>query len=227
MAAKGSGTKGSVAKGKGRVAPLLGDALLPENFAEQTETGSVWDASVSGAVLPALVSARGQATRIGVCTWTGVTLSDWRAQRLCLEDVRVDASDLANMDLTGGRLDRVEIRSTRLTGTLWVETQMKSVLFEECKMDLVQMRMAKLEHCVFERCNLTQADFYGADLTGTIFRRCDLSGVDLGQAKLAGADVRDCRLDGMRGTPASMDGLTISPDQAALLITLFGVKVVW
>ena len=219
--------KGSAVKGKGRVAPMVGDALLPDNFAEQMETGSVWDASVTGRALPALVSARGQASRIGVCTWSGVTLSECRAQRLRMEDVRVDASDLANMDVTGGRLDRVEIRSTRLTGTVWVEAQMKSVLFEECKMDLVQMRMARLEHCVFERCNLTQADFYGADLTGTIFRGCDLSGAEMAQAKLAGTDVRGCRLDGMRGTPASMDGLTISPDQAALLITLFGVKVVW
>ena len=47
----------------------------------------------------------------------------------------------------------------------------------------------------------------------------------MAQARLGGADLRDCRLDGMRGTPAEMDGLMISPDQAALLITLFGVKV--
>ena len=48
---------------------------------------------------------------------------------------------------------------------------------------------------------------------------------DLSHAKLSGADIRGCRLDGIRGTPDMMDGLMISPDQAALLITLFRVDV--
>jgi uncharacterized protein YjbI with pentapeptide repeats len=89
------------------------------------------------------------------------------------------------------------------------------------------MRMAKLQNCIFEKCNLTDADFYDADLSGTVFRGCDLSRADISHARLAGADIRDCRLDGMRGTPSNMDGLLISPDQAALLITLFGVRVEW
>jgi uncharacterized protein YjbI with pentapeptide repeats len=87
--------------------------------------------------------------------------------------------------------------------------------------------MARLQQCVFERCNLTDADFYSADLSGTIFRNCDLSRADLSHAKLSGADIRNCRLDGLRGTPATMEGLIISPDQAPLLITLFGVRVEW
>ena len=87
--------------------------------------------------------------------------------------------------------------------------------------------MASLKQCVFERCNLADADFYGADLSGTIFRDCDLCRADVSQAKLAGADIRSCRLDSLRGTPITMDRLTISPDQAPLLITLFGVRVEW
>jgi uncharacterized protein YjbI with pentapeptide repeats len=87
--------------------------------------------------------------------------------------------------------------------------------------------MAKLEQCVFDSCNLTEADFYGTELSGSIFRRCDLSRADISHANLTGADIRDCRIDGMRGTPASAAGLVISPDQAVLLITLFGVRVEW
>ena len=87
------------------------------------------------------------------------------------------------------------------------------------------MRMAAMQDCVFEDCNITQADLYAADLTGALFRRSDLSRADIAQANLTRADIRDCRIDGMRGTPAGMEGLIISPDQAALLITLFGVTV--
>ena len=87
--------------------------------------------------------------------------------------------------------------------------------------------MTRMQQCVFEKCNLTDADFYGADLSGTIFRECDLSRADLSQTKLSGTDIRGCRLDQLRGTPAAMSGLIISPDQAPLLITLFGVSVQW
>ena len=213
------------AKPKGRIAPRIDEALLTENFSEQLASGSVHDALVAATALPPLLSARGQSTSIDACIWRSVTLSEPNVQRLRLRDTRIENSDLANINLAGSSLERVEILSTRLTGATCSEMQAKSLLFRECKLDFALFRMARLEHCVFEGCNLAEADFYAADLTGVIFRGCDLSRADISHAKLGGADLRDCRLDGMRGAPAAMDGLIISPDQAALLITLFGVRV--
>jgi uncharacterized protein YjbI with pentapeptide repeats len=212
-------------KPKGRIAPRIDEALLTENFSEQLASGSVHDALAVEMALPLLVSPRGQATSIEGCIWRSVTLSDPKAQRLHLRDVRIETSDLANIDMTSAALERVELIATRLTGATCSETQCRSVLFQECKLDFALFRMAHLAQCVFERCNLVEADFYGADLTGAIFRSCDLSRADISHATLTGADLRDCRLDGMRGRPDAMDGLIISPDQAALLITLFGVRV--
>lgn len=185
------------------------------------------DATASGIVIPPLYSPRGQSVRIDRCVWTSVTLADPKAHGLNLNDARIENSDLANIDLKSSFQERVEITSTRLTDATFTDAHLKSVLFKECKLDLTFLRMARLQQCVFERCNLTDADFYGADLSGTIFRDCDLSRADVSQARLAGADVRSCRLDGLRGTPITMDSLTISPDQAPLLITLFGVRVAW
>jgi uncharacterized protein YjbI with pentapeptide repeats len=177
--------------------------------------------------LPPLLSPRGQAASLEGCICRSVTLSDPKAQRLRMRDARIERSDLANIDMTGGAVERVELIATRLTGATCSETQYRSVLFQGCKLDFALFRMAHLAQCVFERCNLGDADFYGADLAGAIFRGCDLSRVDISHATLTGADLRDCRLDGMRGRPDAMDGLIISPDQAALLITLFGVRVQW
>jgi uncharacterized protein YjbI with pentapeptide repeats len=225
------------AKPKGRIAPRIDDALLtgtfpertfPERtFSEQLASGSVHDALAADMALPPLLSPRGQAASIEGCIWRSVTLSDPKAQRLRLRDVRIETSDFANIDMTGAALERVEFLATRLTGAICSEGQWKSVLLQECKLDFALFRMARLEQCVFEKTNLAEADFYGANLTGAIFRGCDLSRVDISHATLTGADLRDCRLDGMRGTPDAMDGLIISPDQAALLITLFGVRVEW
>ncbi|HZD76744.1 MAG TPA: pentapeptide repeat-containing protein [Acidobacteriaceae bacterium] len=214
-------------KPKGRIAPRIDEALLTETFFEQLASGTVHDALVAERELPSLSSPRGQAASMEGCLWRAVMLSDPKAQRLRLRDARIEQSDLANIDMTGAALERIEILATRLTGATCGESQLKSVLFQECKLDFALFRMAHLERCVFEKCNLIEADFYGADLTGAIFRGCDLSRADISHATLTGADLRDCRLDGMRGKPVTMDGLIISPDQAALLITLFGVRVQW
>ena len=214
-----------VGKPKGRIAPRLDDALLTPTFSEQLASGSIHDALVTDTALPPLLSPRGQSVSIEGCRLRAITLSDPGAQRLRMRDARIEDSDLANINLTGSVLERVEIRSTRLTGATCNEAQWSSVLFHECKLNMALLRMARLEHCVFEHCNLIEADFYAADLSGVIFRKCDLSRADLSHAKLTGADIRDCRIDGIRGTPASMAGLLISPDQAGLLITLFGVRV--
>jgi uncharacterized protein YjbI with pentapeptide repeats len=216
-----------VAKSKGRISPRIDNSVLSETFSEQLASGAAADATATDTILPALVSPRGQPVTIDRCVWRSVTLSDRKAQRLRVRDARIDNSDLANIDLTNSALERVEVVSTRLTGAKCNEAQFKSVLFQECKLDLAMLRMAKLEQCVFDNCNLTEADFYGTELSGSIFRRCDLSRADISHANLTGADIRDCRIDGMRGTPASAAGLVISPDQAVLLITLFGVRVEW
>jgi uncharacterized protein YjbI with pentapeptide repeats len=216
-----------VAKPKGRIAPRIDDAVLNESFSEQLTSGTVADATATDTNLPPLLSPRGQPVTIDRCVLRSVTLSDPKAQRLRMRDSRIENSDLANIDLTGSAIERVEIVSTRLTGAKCNEAQLKSVLFQECKLDLAMLRMSKLEQCVFENCNLTEADFYATDLSGAIFRKCDLGRADISHANLTGADIRDCRIDGMRGAPAGAAGLVISPDQAALLITLFGVRVEW
>jgi len=214
-------------KTKGRIAPDLEPDLLADTFTEQLATGTVTDVSASNTALPPLQSPRGQPVRIDRCAWSSVTLGDPKANGLRMHDAYIKNSDLANIVLTGSSLERVEITSTRLTGATCTEAQLKSVLFRECNLELALLRMARLQHCVFEKCNLADADFYSADLSGAIFRDCDLSRADLSHAKLTGADIRGCRLDGLRGTPDTMDGLLLDPDQAALLITLFGVSVKW
>ncbi|HEY3988197.1 MAG TPA: pentapeptide repeat-containing protein [Acidobacteriaceae bacterium] len=213
------------AKRKGRVAPRIDLDSLENNFASQIASGAVYNARLAGAPLPPLHSARDQRVSLMGCVLDNVSLADTNARQLLLSDVRLESSDLANIDCSASTFERVEIIATRLTGAVCNQAQWKSVLFRECRLDLIMARMAAFEECVFEDCNLTQADFYAADLTGAIFRRCDLSCADIAQAKLTGADIRDCRIDGVRGMPGAMEGLIISPEQAALLITLFGVTV--
>lgn len=212
------------ARPKGRIPPRVDLDRLEDNFLAQLDSGSVYDAQFSGR-LPPLRSARDQRVSLIGCALKNASLTHTNARQLLLSDVRIESSDLANIDCTGSTFERVEIVGTRLTGAVCNESQWKSVLFRECRLDLAMMRMARMQDCVFEDCNLVQADLYAADLTGAVLRGSDLSRSEIAQANLPRVDLHDCRIDGMRGTPATMEGLIISPNQAALLITLFGVIV--
>ena len=214
-------------KAQVRVVPRIDTDELAETFTAQLETHVVCDALLDDGLLPSLGAGRGDPVRLYRCLLRGVTAGETKARGLRVQDCVFEAADLANMDWTGSVWERVECRATRLTGCLWTEARIKSVLFKECKMDLALLRMARLAQCEFVQCNLVEADFYGADLTGAIFRDCDMSRGDFSGTNLSGVDLRDCRLDSMRGMPARMDGLKISADQAAILIGLFGVTVVW
>src|ERR1700761_9204067 len=100
---------------KERVAPDLDRTALTEDFAEQSVSGQVQDALAVNMVLPPLLSPRGQCLRLQRCVWRNVTLSDTKAQGLRARDCVLEESDLANIDLTGSLLERVEIYAMRLT----------------------------------------------------------------------------------------------------------------
>lgn len=212
-------------KAKARLAPHIDLPSLTNDFADQIEGGVVCEVLVEGIVLPPFGNLRGQPLRIDESLFRSVSLSDTDARRLYFGDVRVERSDLSNINMADGRLERVEWVETRLTGANLQDARLRNVLFQNCKLDLAMLRMARFEQCVFEQCTLIEADFYQSDLSGTVFRGCDLRGADVSQAKLKGADLQNCNLDGLKGTPSDMTGLVIDADVAPLLISLFGVRV--
>src|ERR1700722_7625098 len=129
-----------VTRQKERAAPDLDREALTEDFQEQLAAGHAQDAIAVNTVLPPLLSPRGQSLRMDRCIWRNVTLSDTKAQSSRIRDTLIEDSDLANIDLTGSLFERVEICATRLTGAVCGGTQFKSVLFRECKLDLLSMR---------------------------------------------------------------------------------------
>src|SRR5689334_86306 len=109
----------------GRVAPRIDIDRLEDNFLAQLASGSVYDARFSGS-LPPLHSTRDQRVSFMGCALTNVSLTETNARRLLLSDVRIESSDLANIDCTGSTFERVEFIGTRLTGAICNESQWKS-----------------------------------------------------------------------------------------------------
>jgi uncharacterized protein YjbI with pentapeptide repeats len=115
----------------------------------------------------------------------------------CVEDV-----DWANEQARGLVARRAEIRRARLTGAGLAEAALADTTFAECRLDLVALRMAKLERVVFRDCRMEECDLYDATLTDVLFERCALRQASFENARLTRVELRGCELTGLQGVAA-------------------------
>ena len=79
---------------------------------------------------------------------------------------------------------------------------LSDVTFVDCRLDLVGLRIAKLERVVFRDCRMTECDFYEASLTDVLFERCELREATVSSVKLKRCELRGCDLAGLQGVEA-------------------------
>lgn len=119
-----------------------------------------------------------------------------------LEDM-VDAVaenlDWANRRARGLAARRVELRGCRFTGTELAEATLSDVTLTDCRLDLVGLRIAKLERVVFRDCRMTECDFSESSLIDVLFDNCELRESTFSGVRLKRLELRSCDLAGLHG----------------------------
>jgi uncharacterized protein YjbI with pentapeptide repeats len=119
-----------------------------------------------------------------------------------LIDVAVVNADWANQRASRLELRRVEARQCRMTGAELAEASLADVVFDDCRLDLVGLRFAKLERVVFRDCQMTECDLYEASLKDVLFERCTLREATFSAVTLERVELRGCDLAGAHGVEA-------------------------
>src|SRR5438067_3995237 len=119
-----------------------------------------------------------------------------------LVDAAVVDADWANRQARGAVARRAELRRCRLTGAELAEAALTDVTFEDCRLDLAGLRIAKLERVVFRDCRMAECDLYEASLTDVLFERCELREATLTGVKIKRVELRGCDLTGLHGAEA-------------------------
>jgi uncharacterized protein YjbI with pentapeptide repeats len=119
-----------------------------------------------------------------------------------LADAVASDRDWANVRARGLVLRRVELRRCRLTGAELAEASLSDATFVECRLDLVGLRIAKLERVVFRDCRMSECDLYAATVTDALFERCDMTEATFSDATLERVELRGCTLTALRGVDA-------------------------
>jgi uncharacterized protein YjbI with pentapeptide repeats len=146
-----------------------------------------------------------------------------------LADVVVTDLDWANLRSLRFSARRVELRRCRLTGTELAEAAISDVTFDECRLDLVGLRHAKLERVVFRDCRMSDCDLYGASLKDVLFERCELREATISSATLERVELRGCDLAGLRGAEALRTARMPWNDvlaNAVLFAAVLGIEIV-
>jgi len=137
--------------------------------------------------------------------------------------------DWANVRAPRVSLERVVIRRARLTGAELSEARLRDVVFDECRIDLAGLRVAKLERVVFRDCRMSECELYNASLKDVLFERCELreatfSGMTIQRVELRGCDLTGARgADALRGARMPWDDVI---ENAALFAAVAGIEIV-
>ncbi len=147
-----------------------------------------------------------------------------------------DLVDAVGMDLDWANerprkwsAQRVELRRSRLTGADLAEADLTDVVFEECRVDLVGLRHARLERVVFRNCRMSDCDFYGSALKDVLFERCELREATFSTCTVQRVELRGCDLAGARGVEALRGARMTWNDvieNAALFASAVGIEIV-
>lgn len=155
-------------------------------------------------------------------------LAEQVREDLSLTDAHLRRCNLANLRAPRGRLTRVVVEQSRLTGMALNEGRLSDVVVRGCSGDLASFAFSGLERVTFEDCVLTQADFLEARLYDVRFLRCRLDAADFRDARMTQVELRGCSLDGVAGIEAFRGAALEWPDVVALAGTLaaaLGIEV--
>jgi uncharacterized protein YjbI with pentapeptide repeats len=141
-----------------------------------------------------------------------VKLLECRLDRTTFENSDLSRGAIADSTIADGRFvstSAVDVRwrdlkveSTLFAGVTLAASELRRVVFTDCKLTGVNFRAAKLQDVVFERCVLTDLDLTDATAETCAFRDCHITGLDLTKTDLTAVDFRTSELGISRGHAA-------------------------
>lgn len=144
-----------------------------------------------------------------------------------LVDATFQSSDLNNTNWRRAKLGAARFKGCKLTGANIEDCSTLGLEFEETLLVGAHLRRLSFRKTTLQNLDFSDADLAGADFRDAVFEGGSLRNAQLKDARFDGADLRGVDLSGIRLVDAGMfRGATISFQQAAVLVTELGLRVV-
>lgn len=156
-------------------------------------------------------------SRVGQSAFTRVAFTNGRFPRTHLNDVWFNRTRWVSVNLAEADLLDVTVLGSFLAGVEAYGAKLRRVIFQECKINTLNLRGATVQDVVFDRCALTEVDLGEATLTNVTFPGSRMRRMRLGNSTLKKVDFRGAvELDVANGYE-SLRGAVIDSTQLAEL----------
>ncbi|CAB3796982.1 pentapeptide repeat-containing protein [Paraburkholderia fynbosensis] len=143
-----------------------------------------------------------------------------------LVDATFESSDLNNTSWRRAKLASASFRGCKLTGANFEACAALGLSFAETLLVGAHLRGLSFRKATLEQLDFSDADLAGVDFREAVFDGGSLKDAHLKGARFDGADLREADLSGVRLVDAALfKGATISHQQAAVLVTELGLRV--
>ncbi|BBH69082.1 hypothetical protein ACTI_57670 [Actinoplanes sp. OR16] len=183
--------------------PLAGELEFGEDYSEVHLDGVELDGAQAGGA------------RFSESAWTAVTFAGGDFDRVRLDDVWVSRCRFLGGSWASASLLNVSLLDSVLAGVQAYGSQWRRVVVQDCKIDSLNLRGARLQDVEFRDCDLTEVDFGDATLAGVTFPGTAIRRARFTKATVKKLDLRGAReLDIAQGWE-SLAGAVIAPAQLA------------
>ncbi len=156
------------------------------------------------------------------CQFEGVDFSN-----CSLADVRFVGCRFIACTMERSWLNRCDFEGCSAPGLSFQKGRLTSVCFDESQLRYADFSEAAARVLAARKTSLAESAWHSARLKHVLLDGCDLSRADMFGTSLAGIDLSTCDISGIvvSSTFHELRGCTVSPTQAAELVTLLGVRV--
>lgn len=131
--------------------------------------------------------------------------------------IEIDAPMLRGATLDGMNLHRAVLEHLDMTGTSFVDADMRGALLTRSILKYANFERARLMNAVLDMANLEQAvlveaKLIAAGLSEANLRGANLRGADVGFASFRGADIRGANMNCIRIAEADLEGVLVDEE---------------
>lgn len=157
--------------------------------------------------------------------FTNTTFRGINLNKAEFTDVVFENCDLSNINLNESIFHRVIFHKCKLLGVDLSGSTLRNVVFDTCYADYAVLRFANAKLVKLMNSSFAKADFFSMNISSIIFEETNLDQSQFSQTKLGGIDLSSCDFESLGASLEDLQGCIISPMQAAVFASLFGLVV--
>ncbi len=192
--------------------------LYEGTIAEMLESEDLFGWDLSGKAEP-LVNVTLDSCHISATDFTDTGSS------FSLVDCLLESSDFSNLDFTRQTFFRTHFVRCKLVGTDFSGSRFVDCLFEDCILPYSNFSETEWKDCEIRNCDCTHSFFSSLKQKNLKFKNVTLREAEMLDSDLKDVDISDCTIDGGLFNPKSLNGLSVSREQAVSLSKLLGLVV--